>query len=309
MTIQWYPGHMYKANKLIKEALPQIDLVIEVLDARIPYSSENPLLRKMRGNKPCIKILNKSDLADSATTEAWQEYFEQSNDIKTLAIHKEQTDKINNIPDLCRKMLSRHSNRVKNVNTMIMGIPNVGKSTLINLLAGRTIAKTGNEPAVTKTQQRIKLSQGIVMSDTPGVLWPKIEMEQVAYRLATTGAIKDTAMDNVDVALFALAYLAASYPDLLKQRYHLDRIPNTELEILESIGHKRGCLRRGGQVQLDQVAKIILTEFRACTIGRVSMETPQDIEQELIKHAIEEEKRAAKKVAKRKSTGSSKPRS
>ncbi|MFV2055294.1 MAG: ribosome biogenesis GTPase YlqF [Thiohalomonadales bacterium] len=290
MTIQWYPGHMYKANKLIKQALPQIDLVIEVLDARIPFSSENPLLRKMRGNKPCIKILNKCDLADPATTQLWQDYFEQSQDIKTLAINKDQVDKIKTIPELCRKLLSGHSNRVKNIHTMIMGIPNVGKSTLINLLAGRIIAKTGNEPAVTKAQQRIQLAEGIVMSDTPGVLWPKIEFEQVAYRLAATGAIKDTAMDSVDVALFTLAYLASTYPDLLKQRYHLPSLPSTELEVLESIGRKRGCLRRGGQVQLDQAAKIILTELRASTLGKVSMETPALVQQDIADQAKAAEK-------------------
>jgi len=192
---------------------------------------------------------------------------------------------------------------------MMKGIPNVGKSTLINLLAKRIIAKTGNEPAVTKSQQRIKLCKGIVMSDTPGVLWPKIEMEQVAYRLATTGAIKDTAMENLDVALYALSYLADAYPEQLKQRYNLQDIPETELETLELIGHKRGCLRRGGQVQLDQVAKIILTEFRACTIGRISMETPQGIQQELAAHEIEVEKQKQKKAAKRKNTGSATQRS
>jgi len=309
MTIQWYPGHMFKANKLINQALPQIDLVIEVLDARIPYSSENPLLRKMRGNKPCIKILNKSDLADPGITQLWQAHFEQSNNVKTLAIDKTQLNIIKNIPDLCRSLLSEHSNRVKNIHTMIMGIPNVGKSTLINLLAGRTIAKTGNEPAVTKSQQRIKLTQGIVMSDTPGVLWPKIEMEQVAYRLATTGAIKDTAIENLDVALFALSFLSKTYPEQTKLRYKLDHLPPSEMELLELIGRNRGCLRRGGQVQLDQVAKILLTEFRAGTIGRISMETPLGIQKELAAHAIDVKKIAEKKAAKSKSSGSSRQRS
>ena len=304
MAVQWYPGHMHKAQKEIRRIMDDIDVIIEVLDARIPYSSENPLLRKMRGNKPCIKILNKSDLADPETSKLWQEHFEQSDEIKTLSIHKNQPDKIKMIPDLCRKLLSQHSNRVKNVNTMIMGIPNVGKSTLINLLAGRNVAKTGNEPAVTKSQQRIKLSHGIVMSDTPGVLWPKIEMEPVAYRLASTGAIKDTAMDNVDVALFALAYLIEFYPEMLKQRYGLTQRPNTEMEALEFIGKKRGCLRKGGHVQLDPAAKIILTDFRAGTIGKISMETPSLIQKNLADHARETEILERKKALKHNKTGS-----
>jgi len=185
MSIQWYPGHMHKASKEIQETLAQVDLIIEVLDARIPFSSENPMISSLRGNKPCIKILTKSDLADPLITQQWQEFLEQEQGVKSQVINNQEVDKIRKLTDLCRKMVPN-----KNlVHALIMGIPNVGKSTLINILAGKSIAKTGNEPAVTKCQQRINLPNNIVLSDTPGLLWPKIENENSAYRLATTGAI------------------------------------------------------------------------------------------------------------------------
>jgi len=299
MHIQWYPGHMHKASKQIKETLPKVDLIIEVLDARIPHSSENPMINSLRGDKPCIKILNKSDLADPRRTQEWQDYFEQENGVKTLALTTELPEKIRQIPDLCRKMLPGKNKSVKAINTMIMGIPNVGKSTLINILAGRTIANTGNEPAVTKTQQLINLKNGIVLFDTPGVLWPNIENVNAGYRLAATGAIKDTALDYDDVAFYIAAYLLKHYPDNLKKRFALAELPDSELGLLEAIGKNRGCLRAGGQVELNKVSKIFIAELRAGTLGGITLETPALIENELAEVVIQRKEKADKK-AKRK---------
>lgn len=170
MAIQWFPGHMHKARKEIAEVMPQVDLVIEVLDARIPYSSENPMVTSLRGNRPCIKLLNKSDLADPEITQRWIDYLEQEQGVKAMAITTLQAAQVRKVPELCRKLVPSRDKIEKDIRTMIMGIPNVGKSTIINTLAGRVIAKTGNEPAVTKTQQRINLKNGIVLSDTPGIL-------------------------------------------------------------------------------------------------------------------------------------------
>lgn len=277
MSIQWYPGHMHKASKAIQETLTQVDLVIEVLDARIPFSSENPMIGNLRGNKPCIKVLTKSDLADPMITQQWQAYFEQEQGVKTQAVTTEQPEKIRRLTELCRKLGGE-----KNiVHALIMGIPNVGKSTLINILAGKSIAKTGNEPAVTKSQQRINLANNIVLSDTPGILWPKIENENSGYRLATTGAIKDTAIDADEVAFFAAETLLKRYSNMLMARYGLDTLPTTEWDFFEWIGRKRGCLKSGGQVDLQRICHLFLTELRAGTIGQISLETPEIVQQEL----------------------------
>jgi len=296
---------MHKASKLIKEALPGVDILIEVLDARIPFSSENPMLAEIRGDKPCIKVLSKTDLADPELTAQWQEYLEQQQGVKTLAIRTDQPDKALQLTDLCRKMMPHKVKNEKTIHTMIVGIPNVGKSTLINLLAGRIIAKTGNEPAVTKTQQRIKLEGGITLSDTPGVMWPNVENKGSGYRLATTGAIRDTAMDYTDVAFFAADFMAKSYPERLKARYELDRIADSDLEILEDIGRKRGCLRSGGQVDLDRVSKLFITELRSGVLGLITLETPAMMEVEkanlVILRAEKAAKQELKKTSRRKS--------
>jgi ribosome biogenesis GTPase A len=305
MLIQWYPGHMHKASKEIKETLPQVDLIIEILDARIPFSSQNPMLATLRGDKPCIKILSKSDLADPEITQQWQTYLEQEQGVKTLAVTIEHPEKIRQLPDLCHKMLPAKAPSSRLINTLIMGIPNVGKSTLINILAGRMIAKTGNEPAITKMQQRIAIDNGIVLLDTPGLLWPNVENKNSGYRLATTGAIKDTAIDHEQIAFFAAEYLLHHYPDCLKARYQLEPLPQTEHELMEAIGKNRGCLRSGGRVEIDKVSKILLAEFRAGIIGRISLETPAMMEQELVELAvIREEKEAKKKARKQKWKGS-----
>ena len=297
MAIQWYPGHMHKARKQIKETLTKVDLIIEMLDARIPFSSENPMIATLRKNKPCIKVLSKIDLADPEITLQWQTYLEQEKGVKTFPVTTKEPEKIRQLPNLCRKMLPTKEISVKSIQTLIMGIPNVGKSTLINILTGKAIAKTGNEPAVTKGQQRIDLKNGIVLYDTPGLLWPNLENRNSGYRLATTGAIKDTALQSDDVALFAAAFLLQTYPGYLKTRYRLDQLPQNELKLLEAIGRRRGCLRSGGQVELDKASKILLTELRAGALGRASLETPEIMEKEIAELAVLRERKAAKKEA------------
>ncbi len=296
MLIQWYPGHMHKASKEIKQALPNIDLLIEILDARIPFSSQNPMLASLRGDIPTIRVLSKIDLADPVLTQQWQVHMELEQAVKTLAVTTQHPEKIKQIMDLCGKMLPEKTEANKVIRTMIMGIPNVGKSTIINVLAGRTIAKTGNEPAVTKMQQRINLKNNIVLSDTPGVLWPNVENRHSGYRLAVTGAIKDTAFKHDDIALFALDYLRKAYPQLLQQRYQLDELPLDATDLLQAIGKKRGCLRSGQQVDWDKAAKLFLTELRAGTLGQISLETPDMIAAEMVELAAIREAKAAKKA-------------
>lgn len=297
MLIQWYPGHMHKAGKEIKQALADIDLIIEIIDARIPFSSENPKLAQLRGDKPCIKLLSKSDLADPDITQVWQEHLEKERGIKSLAISITQPDRIQNIHNLCKRMVPHKASR--NIHALIMGIPNVGKSTLINQLAGRIIAKTGNEPAITKVIQRIDLQNGITLFDTPGMLWPNVENKNSGYRLATTGAIRDTAISHDDIAYFAVDYLLHAYPELMKARFQLETLPATEKEFLEIVGKKRGCLQAGGVVNMDKISKIFLAELRAGTIGRISLETPEMAEVEMAELEIIRAQKAAEKEAKK----------
>ncbi len=298
MQIQWYPGHMYKANKEFKKVLPKIDVIIEILDARIPYSSENPMVAELRGDKPCIKVLNKSDLADPDKTQQWQDYFEQQESVKTLSVTMHETDRIKQIPALCRKLVPHKAHTDRGIHAMIMGIPNVGKSTLINILAGRMIAKTGNEPAVTKSQQRIDLNNGVVLLDTPGVLWPNIENEHSGYRLAATGAIKDTAIDYDDIAYYTAEYLLDNYPDRLKKRYGLDELPETEAEFMEIIGKKRGCLRAGANLDVEKISKILIAELRSGELENITLETPPMMEVEKQAVEVKREKKRIREEAK-----------
>ncbi|MBF9002676.1 MULTISPECIES: ribosome biogenesis GTPase YlqF [Vibrio] len=297
--IQWFPGHMHKARKEIEEVIPQIDVIIEVLDARIPFSSENPLISQIRGDKPVVKVLNKRDLADPETTELWIEHLEKEQGVKAMAITTSQPQEVQKILELCRKLAPHREEIGKNIRTMIMGIPNVGKSTIINSLAGRTIAQTGNQPAVTRRQQRINLQNGVVLSDTPGILWPKVENPHSGFRLAATGAIKDTAMEYDEVAFYTVEYLAEHYQDKLKARYQIDEAPESDLEWMEEIGRKRGALRAGGRVDLHKASEILLHELRQGTLGQITLERPEMITEELIQVEIDEAQKAEDK-AKRK---------
>lgn len=296
MALQWFPGHMHKALKEIKESLNQVDILIEVLDARIPYSSENPEIAKIRGDKPCIKILNKYDLADPGITADWQAYLEQERGIKTLTTSNNDPASSKQLFELCRSIFPNKVAPAKNINAMITGIPNVGKSTLINILADRIIAKTGNEPAVTKSQQRINLGSGIVLHDTPGVLWPKLENPNSIYRLAASGAVKNTAMEYDDVGFFAADYLIKAYPELMKARFKLDELPDTELEFLEAAARKRGAIMTGGRVNLHKICEVLLTELQAGKLGRITLETPAMLEVEKAEMAAAAAKKAEEKA-------------
>lgn len=288
MAIQWFPGHMNKARRKISEAMPTIDLVIEVLDARLPYSSRNPLVDELRQDTPVIKVLNKADLADPATTDAWLSYYSEQDNVSAIAMIAEDKKQVRRLITVCKTVGQNRTDRKQAIRVMIMGIPNVGKSTLINSLAGKYIAKTGNEPAVTKANQLIDLKNGIVLSDTPGILWPRFENEAGGYRLAASGAVKDTAIEYTDVANFAGRFLLDRYNHAFLNRYKFKTQPAAN-ELLTELGRKRGCLRPGGIVDTHKAAEILLHEMRSGKLGRISFETPKDIEAELA--VIAEQKR------------------
>lgn len=278
--IQWYPGHMHKAKKELIKILPQADIVIEVLDARIPFSSQNPLLAKLRKDKPCIKLLNKSDLADAVVLSEWCEQLERDSSVKTLTCNHNEVA-IKRLPELCRTMIPLRQNRSVMIYALIAGIPNVGKSTLINKLAGRVIAKTGNEAALTRMQQRIEISTELTLIDTPGMLWPKIENENSGFRLAATGAIRDTAIDLQNVAFFAADFLRQHYAAQISARFKLESMPDTEIGLIEAIARKRGCIKSGGVVDYEKVSRLLITELRNGELGGLCLETPAMVAQEL----------------------------
>lgn len=299
MAINWFPGHMHKAQKEIKEILPQIDVVIEVCDARLPFSSENPMITEIRGDKPLIKILNKSDLADPDSTKIWLDYLESQHNVKAIALTTDNPGVAKNLVNLIRKLVPNKDQEGKQINAMIMGIPNVGKSTLLNTLVGKAKAKVGNEPAVTKGQQRIRLEEGLYLFDTPGMLWPKIANENSGYRLAVSGAVKDTAFDHDDIAYFAADYLLKNYPQCLLERYKLSELPAVEEDLIDAIGRNRGCVKSGGRVDLHKASVILINEIRDKTLGPLSFELPDMIAAENA-HFIElEQKRIAAREAKK----------
>lgn len=272
---------MHKAKKEIREVIPKMDLIIEVLDARLPFSSENPMVSSLRKDTPCIKILNKSDLADPAVTQQWVDHINRTSGMKAIAVNLQQPDKIRSILATAPAMVPERNLEVSQLKAIILGIPNVGKSTTINILASRTVARTGNEPAVTKQQQRIKLPNNIVLLDTPGFLWPKLEPEDCGYRLAISGAIKNTVIEFEDVAMYLAEFMMRHYPEALLQRYQLKEIPQTGIELFDRIGQRRGCMRRGGIADTHKVAEILINEFRDGQLGRITLETPAMIEAQL----------------------------
>ncbi|UFJ42090.1 ribosome biogenesis GTPase YlqF [Brevibacillus humidisoli] len=283
MTIQWFPGHMAKARRQVTEKLKQIDVVIELLDARLPLSSRNPMIDEIVADKPRLILLNKADLADREVTEQWVEYFRSSHGLRTLPIDALSGKGVNRLPGICQElaaeMLSRRAERgmqARAIRIMILGIPNVGKSSLINRLAKRAVAKTGDRPAVTKAQQWVKMGDQLELLDTPGILWPKFEDQMVGLRLAASGAIKDELIDFTEVALFAIAYMMHYYPERLTERFKLDELPAERVAMLEQVAAKRGCLVAGGEVDYDKAAEIFLRELRSAKLGAISLERPID---------------------------------
>lgn len=303
MSINWFPGHMHKAQKEIKEILPQIDVVIEVCDARLPFSSENPMITEIRGDKPLIKILNKSDLADAQMTQVWIDHLDSQHNVKAIALTTDAPSVARTLPSLIKKLVPNKDQDGKQINAVIMGIPNVGKSTLINTLVGKAKAKVGNEPAVTKGQQRIKLEDGLYLLDTPGMLWPKILNDNSGYRLAISGAIKDTAFDHDDIACFAAEYLLEKYPQQLMERYQVEELPQQEVELIELIGKKRGCVKSGGLVDFHKASAILINEIRDKTLGPITFETPEMVEKEEVFFAEQDAKKVAAREAKKAARG------
>lgn len=280
----------------MREILPGVDVVIELMDARIPWSSANPMLEEIRGAKPVIRVMTKADLADPGRTTDWQAWYRDETGDVPLAVTTENPAEIRRIAGLCSKGFP---SRPDPVVAMVAGIPNVGKSTVINILAGRSVAKTGDEPAVTRQQQRIAIGMDVVLLDTPGVLWPNVENAHSGLRLGATGSIRETALPHEEVARYLAGYLADDYAGLLKDRYGLENGGSEGGEVLEAIGRARGCLGRGGRVDTERAARILINDFRAGRIGRITLETPAMIEAELVVVAAEREARAAKKAARK----------
>jgi ribosome biogenesis GTPase A len=277
MNIQWFPGHMLETQKLLQKSAAKVDAVLEILDARVPKASENPLVDKLCRNKIRVKILNKIDLADPGVTAQWVDYFQKNQNIRALAVNATDKSLAAGVLDYCAHQIQR--NRARKLKLLVVGIPNTGKSTLLNTLAGKKIARTGNVPAITRHQQRTSLKNNIDIYDTPGILWPVIEPRQRAYVLAVSGAISDTAVDYQDIAFFAAGFLMQRYPRLLLARYpFLDHLPRDENELIERIGAGRGCLKTGGRINYQKAGEMLIRDLRSGKIGRISFETPNDEE-------------------------------
>lgn len=282
MTIQWYPGHMAKARRQVQEKIKQIDVVIEVADARAPLASRNPLVDEMTSSKPRLMILNKADLADPDYNRLWADYFERRGDAVILAdaqkgkgIH-EIPVKVKELAEPLLEKWARKGIRPRSIRALIIGIPNSGKSTVINRLAGKRITKIGDRPGVTKAQQWIKLNKELDLLDTPGILWPKFEDPNVGQMLALTGAIKEEIFDYEESANYLLQFLGEHYTQLLKNRYQLDVIPDEVVDLYDQIGKKRGILIAGGNIDYDRVSELIFRDFRNGHFGRITLEFPPE---------------------------------
>lgn len=281
MAIQWFPGHMHLTRKAIEERIKEIDVVIEMLDARLPASSANPMLAQLTAGKPALKVLNKQDLADPACTALWLEYFNAMPGTRALGLDASMTTPAKALVEACYALApTRGHSMTKPMRVLICGIPNVGKSTLINTLKGKRSAKTGDEAGVTKIEQRIVLADGFYLFDTPGVLWPRIIVAKSGYNLAASGAIGRNAFDEEEVGLELLDYLRQHYAPLLEARFKLSGVAEqTDEQVLEAIGRKRGALLSGGRVNLQKAAEIAIHDFRSGIIGRISLETPAEFAQ------------------------------
>ncbi len=278
MAIQWFPGHMTTARKKAAETMAQIDVVVEVLDARLPEAGSNPMIHELRlhRQRSCLKLLNKADLADPVATRAWLDYFNKQPGVLAVAISAKKASDVAKLPALAQKLAPHRDDTFKPLRLMIMGIPNVGKSTLINTWVKRRVAAVGDEPAVTKSQQRINLSPRLILVDTPGMTWPKIEHDADGFMLAASHAIGRNAVIDEEVATFLAGILLERYPSLLKARYGFSLEGLDAPGVLEAVAKKRGCLKkgRGAELDLEKAAMILLTDYRSGTLGRISLETP-----------------------------------
>ena len=277
MNVQWYPGHMTKAKRQMQEDIKLIDIIIELVDARVPLSSRNPDIDELGKNKSRLILLNKADLADERQNDAWKKYFEQKGFyvVKVDSRNGAGMKAIQNvIQEACREKIERDRRRgIKNrpIRGMVVGIPNVGKSTFINTFAGKACAKTGNKPGVTKGKQWIRLNKNVELLDTPGILWPKFEDQQVGIRLAFVGSIKDDILNMEELALMLLEYLKEKYPGALKERYGMEEA-GTPLELLEAIARVRGCIKKGDELDYSKVSLLIFDDFRGGKLGRITLE-------------------------------------
>ncbi|MGI6007699.1 MAG: ribosome biogenesis GTPase YlqF [Ruminococcus sp.] len=281
MNYQWYPGHMTKARRMMQEDIKLIDLIIELVDARIPLSSRNPDIDELGKNKARLILLNKSDLADEKYNDRWNEYF-RARGFLVLKVNSQKGTGLKAVNgavlEACREKIERDRRRgIKNrpVRAMVVGIPNVGKSTFINSFAGKACTKTGNRPGVTKGKQWIRLNKNVELLDTPGILWPKFEDQSVGLKLAMIGSIRDEILNVDELALELLAVIRENYPGLIEKRFETEET-GKPVEVMERIGQKRQCLLKGGQLDYTKTARLILDEFRSGKIGKITLEYPKE---------------------------------
>lgn len=281
MNVQWYPGHMTKAKRMMQEDIKLIDLVIELVDARVPLSSRNPDIDELGKNKARLILLNKADLADERSNEMWANYF-QKKGFFVVKVNSRSGAGMKAIQAViqqaCKEKIDRDRKRGilnRPVRAMVVGIPNVGKSTFINSFAGKACAKTGNKPGVTKGKQWIRLNKNVELLDTPGILWPKFEDQLVGRKLAAIGSIKDELLNGEELVLELLDFLKVSYPGLLGERYSVEEVEDT-VEVFRGIAAKRGCLKKGNELDFDKTAALILDDFRSGKLGRITLENPQE---------------------------------
>ncbi|WP_136418367.1 ribosome biogenesis GTPase YlqF [Herbaspirillum sp. ST 5-3] len=277
MSIQWFPGHMNAARKKAAESMEKTDLVIEVLDARLPQASCNPMIEQLRKQRqrPCLKILNKADLADPVATKAWLEYYNAQKDVSAVALSCKKPADVAKVPGFALKLAPHRGTALKPLRMMIMGIPNVGKSTLMNALLKKRVAAVGDEPAVTKMQQRLYLGNNMVLIDTPGMLWPKIEHPTDGLMLAASHAVGVNAVIEEEVATFLADQLLTHYPQLLTARYGFSIDGMDGVAVLEGVAKRRAFRVKGGDLDLEKAAHTLLQDYRSGALGRISLETPQ----------------------------------
>lgn len=286
MTIQWFPGHMAKARREVTEKLKLVDIIFELVDARLPLSSRNPMIDEVVGQKIRLLILNKADMADDHQTKKWLKYFDERGH-KAVAINSFDSKGLQQVIKAAKELLEEKWERMRSrgikpraIRAMIVGIPNVGKSTLINRLAKKNLAKTGNMPGVTKAQQWIKVEKELELLDTPGILWPKFEDQSVGYKLALTGAIKDTITNMEDLAVYGLRFLAEHYPKRMEERYQMTEVDEDLVKTFDHIGKLRRTFSTGGEIDYDQVAELIVRDIRGENLGKLTFDFVEESEKQ-----------------------------